>query len=122
MAERILEGKPMTDSNHINEALAAQSERDAIRQLGDSILARQQSGDHSAQTFRDGAEYERRSDAHNASERQRLRRTRDQVGQMLRDGRSQGDIDQFIGDSGFKISEIRQANRGLLDRYGFLTT
>jgi hypothetical protein len=109
-------------TDHINEALAAKSEREAITALRESILARQKAGDHSAATFADATQYERRSDAHNAAERKRLRKTRDMVGQMLREGRPQDEIDRLIADSGFTISQVKQANRGLVDRYGFLTT
>jgi hypothetical protein len=111
----------MTNSNHINETLAAKSEREAIQQLGDSVIARQRAGDHSLKTFQDADEYGRRSDAHNAAEQQRLRRTRDAVGQMLAAGRSEADIDAFVKDSGFTLSQIRSANKILLNKYGFPT-
>jgi hypothetical protein len=91
----------------------------AIKQLGDSVIARQRAGDHSLKTFQDADEYGRRSDAHNAAERQRLRRTRDAVGKMLAAGRSEAEIDAFVKDSGFTISQIRQANKLILGRYGF---
>jgi hypothetical protein len=105
--------------NYINETLAAQSEREAIRQLGDSVIARQKAGDHSLKTFQDADEHSRRSDAHSAAERQRLRRTRDAVGQMLAAGRSEADIDAFVKDSGFMTAQIRNANKLILNRYGF---
>jgi hypothetical protein len=38
---------------------------------------------------------------------------------MLAAGRSEAEIDAFVKDSGFTVSQIRNANKLILNRYGF---